>query len=106
MAKTTPKPAAAKDAPRGLAAREFFALNLTGYGMRDAHFKTEIAYSTLGDIARGKDATAKPKERERSFRTDTLAKLETWSRGAIADHGVYISAAITAGFEPSAEGAK
>ncbi len=107
MAKTTTKAAPAKPGPRGLTAREFFALNLEGYGMRDAHFGTEIAYSTLGDIARGPDATAKTEERKRAFRTDTLSALEKWSKSAIAAHGVFISAARTAGFDvPSAEGAK
>lgn len=80
----------------GLTAREFFAKDLNGCRVREAHFQTQLSYAALYGIADG--STKAPA-------VESLRKLEAWSRVAGAEHGVYISAARTAGFTES-EGSK
>lgn len=77
----------------GLTAREFFARALPGCSLSDAHVGTRIAYSTIFDLS---------KERCESRRS-TLERLQKWSLTAGAPHGVYISAAKTAGLSEPTE---
>jgi hypothetical protein len=74
--------------PEGLTAFAFFKRDLPGCSQTDAHLGTGISYSTVHDLASGK---------AKHPRTETLEKLQTWSLGAGAPHGVYISAAKTLG---------
>jgi len=73
----------------GLTAHAFFARGLAGCSMSDAHLATGLAYSTVNDVAK--------QHHESAPRIDTLKRLERWSRDAGAQHGVYISAALTLG---------
>lgn len=56
--------------------------------MSDAHLATRISYSTIHDVAHGR---CEPRRK-------TLQLLEEWSRGAAAEHGVFISGALSLGF--------
>jgi hypothetical protein len=75
--------------PEALSAQDFFARDLPGCSMTDAHLATRIAYSTVLDIAHGKC----------SPRVKTVKRLEQWSREAAAAHGIYLSAARTLGLD-------
>lgn len=74
--------------PTGLTAREFFERKLPSFTITAAQIATKHAYSALHDCVSGKT---------RSPRKDLLIALQEWSIAAIAEHGVYISAAKTLG---------
>lgn len=81
------------NSPTPLTAAEFFKRDLPGFSKTDAHRQTQLAYSTVHDAAQ-----TSPRARP-----ETLRALQEWSLGAIAEHGVYISAAKTLGLsEPDA----
>ncbi len=78
-----------------LTAAEFFARKLAGFSKTDAQHATKLAYSTIHDAGRA-NCESTP---------ETLRSLQEWSESAIAEHGVYISAAKSLGLsEPSSNG--
>lgn len=78
---------------RPLTVKEFFDLKLPGCSLTDAFRATGIAYSTIHDLS---------KEKVSSPRKHTLAALETWSKKAAKEHGVFISEARTRGLATEA----
>lgn len=76
-----------------LTAAEFFARKLSGFSKTDAQHATKLAYSTIHDAGRA-DCESTP---------ETLKALQEWSESAIAEHGVYISAAKSLGLSEPAK---
>lgn len=74
-------------------AQEFFAAEIPGGTMTDAHVATRIAYSTIHRAKRGE-----------SIHHGTAAELERWSRGLGAE--LHISAAATLGLATDPVGAR